>query len=217
MSWSAQRILVHWAIAFGLGCGPQGPVLTLNPTGGEGGRGDGTSPIDDATVGNPADGTTDHGSLGSGDSTGGDLAAANAPDAGQDASAGAEDAEIEAGMDAGTTGCGQRPPLPPDASPARTLGCSFSDGGTQFPLLDKCCLTNDDCTLGLYENVCCGNRFALGFNKSQAPAFHAALAQWTCAQCACPGAPGPYVEEGEGGALDAGVRCDNGWCMTYAP
>src|SRR5258708_6821527 len=118
MTWSARRIAIPWAIAFGLGCGPEGPVLTLNPTGADSGGSDATSPNDDATVGNSGDATPDAGSPGSADSASMDAAAPNMPDDAHDANADADgDAEGDAGMDPGSTGCGQRPSLPPDASP----------------------------------------------------------------------------------------------------
>jgi hypothetical protein len=104
---------------------------------------------------------------------------------------------------------------PPDASVPPVHLCNFPDGGTEFPLFAKCCASTDDCALGVYQNSCCGDTFALGLNKSQVAAFQQAVANWSCAPCGCAGS-GLHTEDGKLGVSDAGVKCDNGWCMSYA-
>jgi hypothetical protein len=88
------------------------------------------------------------------------------------------------------------------------------DGGSDFPLFDKCCTTNADCAFGVYMFSCCGDTFALGYNASQGGAFQAAAAQWTCAACGC-ASGGLHTEDGKIG-VDAGVTCSGGYCMTFS-
>lgn len=121
----------------------------------------------------------------------------------------------EGGSDASAPGCDGRTPIPPDAGVPRPEGCSFRDDAAAFPMFDKCCATSDDCAVGVYEFLCCGDTFAMGFNKSQVGAFQATVAQWNCEGCGCPNG-GQLTEDGVKGRADAGVRCDDGWCMTYA-
>lgn len=121
----------------------------------------------------------------------------------------------EAGEDGAAPGCDGSASLPPDAGVPPPHICKFPDGGTDFPLFDKCCVTTEDCALGIYMYSCCGDTFAMGFNKSQQSAFQAVAAQWQCAACGC-ASGGQLTEDGKKGGGDAGVKCDNGWCMTYA-
>jgi hypothetical protein len=179
------------------------------------------------------DATADGGGIGdSGQSKGLDAGEGGAPDTSVDASHGdagdsgfdasqadANDSGLDAGVEsgdaAGALGCDGGAPLPPDAGLPPVHICSFADGSADFPLFDKCCVSSDDCAIGVYEFSCCGDTLALGFNKSQSSAFQAIVPQWTCAACGCAGR-GMHTEDGEGGVVDAGVTCDRGWCMTYA-
>jgi hypothetical protein len=105
---------------------------------------------------------------------------------------------------------------PADASVPPVHICNFPDGGAEFPLFAKCCASTDDCALGVYQNSCCGDTFAVGLNKSQLAAFQQAVSNWSCAPCGCAGS-GLHTEDGKLGVSDAGVKCDNGWCMSHAP
>jgi hypothetical protein len=125
------------------------------------------------------------------------------------------DASPEGGSDSGVLSCNGGPALPADAALPPVHICSFAaDGGNIFPLFDKCCVTSNDCAFGVYMYSCCGETLALGFNKSQTAAFDAKVAQWTCAACGCAGS-GLHTEDGQL-AVEAGVRCDNGFCETFA-
>lgn len=126
-----------------------------------------------------------------------------------------DDAIADSGDAATVFGCEGGPSLPPDAGLPPVHLCSYGDGSANFPLFDKCCGSSTDCAFGFYEYSCCGDRLALGYNKSQGSAFQAALAGWTCAACGCAG-QGLHTEDGEGGVAEAGVKCENGWCVTYA-
>jgi hypothetical protein len=180
----------------------------------------------DATANPPSnDATADAGGSGdSGQNVGTDASDAGARDAGGDAGRdetddGANDSGHDTAVDFGDAatafGCEGGSPLPPDAGLPPAHICSFADGSADFPLFDKCCASSDDCAIGVYEFSCCGDTLALGLNKSQTQPFQAAVSQWMCAACGCAGR-GMHTEDGEGGVADAGVRCDRGWCMTYA-
>jgi hypothetical protein len=137
------------------------------------------------------------------------------PDTGSSDTGSSDTGGSDAGADTGpAVGCAGRPSVPPDAGVPPPHICSFADGGTSFPLFDKCCTTSTDCALGVYEFSCCGDTFALGFNASQAGAFQAAVAQWSCAACGC-ASGGLHTEDGKS-AVDAGVACTGGYCMTFS-
>jgi hypothetical protein len=91
----------------------------------------------------------------------------------------------------------------------------MNDGGDVFPRFDKCCVTTSDCASGVYMYSCCGDTLAVGINKSQTGAFDAAVAKWACAACGCAGS-GLHTEDGHQAVAEAGVRCDNGFCETFA-
>jgi hypothetical protein len=189
---------------------------------------------ENATGGNPdatAEGSGDDGSgaeTGAGAETGSGMDTGSGADGGssQDASDSAVGAPADAspdsgagaegGKDSGVFACDGGPALPSDAALPPVHICSFgADGGNVFPLFDKCCVTNSDCAFGIYMYSCCGDTLALGFNKSQTAAFDAKVARWTCAACGCAGS-GLHTEDGQQAVGDAGVRCDNGFCETFA-
>jgi hypothetical protein len=218
--------------AFGIGC-----LCACGSSGADnadgGGSGDATaSPSGDATgadgqgdldQSSPRDGTMDA-SADSAAPSEGDSGRDSAVDAGTDAS---RDVGVDSARDAATdssdaaaeattpVACEGGAPLPIDAGQPAVHLCSYPDGGANFPLFDKCCVSNVDCTIGLWEFSCCGDRLAVGFNTSQTSAFQAALAGWSCAACGCAG-QGLHTEDGVAGVTDAGVKCENRWCVTYA-
>jgi hypothetical protein len=111
--------------------------------------------------------------------------------------------------------CGGGPTLPVDAGLPAPAGCGFKDAGNDFPLFAKCCATAADCSIGVYEIVCCGQTMAVGINNAESGAFAAALADWQCAGCAC-ALGGERSEDGKvspSGTVT--VSCDNGWCTTH--
>ncbi len=79
----------------------------------------------------------------------GDADAAARPDAGADAKIDARDAGT--GPDARDGG----------SSPA----CAFVD------TLDRLCSVDGDCAVGIHQTDCCGNTFAIGFNKTERTKF----------------------------------------------
>jgi hypothetical protein len=163
-------------------------------------------------------GSTDAGNGGDGgvpeDAADGGVALGDAsPDARRDGGAGID---ADGGRDSGVFSCNGGPALPADAAFPPVHICSFAaDGGKVFPLFDKCCVTSNDCAFGVYMYSCCGDTLALGFNDSQTAAFDAKVAQWTCAACGCAGS-GLHTEDGQQAVAEAGVRCDNGFCETFA-
>jgi hypothetical protein len=54
-----------------------------------------------------------------------------------------------------------------------------------------------------------------GLKASQTTAFDGKVSQWSCAACGCAGS-GLHTEDGHQAVTDAGVRCDNGFCETFA-
>jgi hypothetical protein len=159
---------------------------------------------------------------GAGVETGSGIDAGVSPDAADSAVGAPGDASpdagpgAEGGTDSGVFACDGGPALPADAALPPVHICSFqADGGHVFPLFDKCCVTGSDCALGVYMYSCCGDTLALGFNKSQTAAFDDKVGQWACAACGCAGS-GLHTEDGQQAVTDAGVRCDNGFCETFA-
>jgi hypothetical protein len=192
---------------------------TANPSG-DAADTDGQGNLDQSS---PRDGTMDAGSdsaaLAEGDS-GRDSAVDTGIDASRDVDADsprdtATDSGDAAAEAATPVACEGGAPLPTEAGQPAVHLCSYPDGSANFPLFDKCCVSDVDCTIGLWEFSCCGDRLAVGFNTSQTSAFQAALAGWSCAACGCAG-QGLHTEDGVAGVADAGVKCDNGWCVTYA-
>lgn len=201
-----------WAAgSFLVACGSGGSENSGNPDATAEGSGD------DGSSGAETGGGTDAGNGGDGgeseNAADGGVAPGDAsPDARRDGGGGID---ADGGSDSGVFSCNGGPALPADAALPPVHICSFAaDGGNIFPLFDKCCVTSNDCAFGVYMYSCCGETLALGFNKSQTAAFDAKVAQWTCAPCGCAGS-GLHTEDGQL-AVEAGVRCDNGFCETFA-
>ncbi len=79
--------------------------------------------------------------------------------------------------------------LPPYASEPGALGCGMtSDGGLVplFPLFAKCCAVDADCAFGIYQFSCCGDTFALGYNRAETAAFQP---PWPTGTAGAAGAP----------------------------
>src|SRR5262245_18014997 len=53
----------------------------------------------------------------------------------------------DAAREMGTGGCNRRPPIPPGVALPAPNACEYADGGTSFPLFDKCCTTETDCVM----------------------------------------------------------------------
>jgi hypothetical protein len=198
--------------SFLVACGSSENATGGNPDAtAEGSADDGTSADTGAGVETGSGTDTGSGADGGLSQDAADGAAGPPGNASPDAGAGAE-----GGRDSGVFACDGGPALPADAALPPVHICSFgADGGKVFPLFDKCCVTASDCAFGIYMYSCCGDTLALGFNKSQAGAFDAKVAQWTCAACGCAGS-GLHTEDGQQAVAEAGVRCDNGFCETFA-
>jgi len=199
-------------------------AATLVACGGSRGANNPDGGSSDATASPPGDSAATDTAQGSDGTQDADIDAdsgGSAPD--KDAEAGAiigdsgdsGGASLDAGDAAATSACEGGAAFPPDASLPPVHICSFRDGGAAFPFFTKCCAATEDCTIGVYQNSCCGDTFALGLNRSQVTAFGQTVADWSCAACGCAGT-GLHTEDGKPGVTDAGVRCDHGWCMSYA-
>ena len=113
--------------------------------------------------------------------------------------------------------CGGRPAWPPGVELPPEHGCGFGPSDARFPRLDKCCASDGDCALGIYQYSCCGDLLALGFRRDQQQRFDDATGRWSCALCACDGR-GVNTEDGRYiGTTRPAVSCVAGYCMTYRP
>ena len=206
--WGAGSFLLACGSGSSEGATGGNPDATAEGSGDDGSRGADTGGGTDAR--NGGDGGVSE------DAADGGVAPGDAsPDARRDGGAGI-DASPDGGSDSGVFSCNGGPALPADAALPPVHVCSFAaDGGKVFPLFDKCCVTSNDCAFGVYMYSCCGDTLALGFNKSQTATFDAKVGQWTCAACGCAGS-GLHTEDGQQAVAEAGVRCDNGFCETFA-